>query len=94
MASAGNASPPSNEVSGLPHLVIGWANLQWPPSMTHVISAIDRTDNAYGQVWIDGLGNLLVQVGTGSRLIAIDAHIDTVDVLVHVPAAVALVAWP
>jgi glycosidase len=69
---AGNASAPSNEVAGLPHLVIGWANLQWPPSMTHVISAIDRTDNAYGQVWIDGVTNqpgptpsLIAQLGFG-----------------------------
>lgn len=30
------------------------------------------------KVWVDGLGNLLVQVGTGKRLVAIDAHIDTV----------------
>jgi hypothetical protein len=52
--SAGNESEPSNEVVGLPHLSIGWANLQWPPSMTHVISTTDRTDNVYGQVWIDG----------------------------------------
>ena len=52
---AGNASAPSNEAHGLPHLVIGWANLQWPPTMTHVISAVDRTDNVYGQVWIDGV---------------------------------------
>jgi glycosidase len=51
---SGNASAPSNEASGIPHLVIGWANLQWPPSMTHVISTTDRTDDAYGQVWIDG----------------------------------------
>ena len=28
---AGNAGKPSNEASGIPHLVIGWANLQWPP---------------------------------------------------------------
>ena len=34
---------------------IGWANLQWPPTLTHVISATDRTDNVYGQVWIDGV---------------------------------------
>jgi hypothetical protein len=54
---AGNESGPSNEVSALPHLAIGWANLQWPPSMTHVISTSDRTDNAYGQVWIDGVTN-------------------------------------
>ncbi len=52
---AGNASRPSNEVTGIPHYSIGWANLQWPPTMTHTISAIDRTDNAYGQVWIDGV---------------------------------------
>jgi glycosidase/fibronectin type 3 domain-containing protein len=51
---AGNESKDSNEVSALPHLTIGWANLQWPPSMTHTISAVSRTDNAYGQVWIDG----------------------------------------
>ncbi|MFN8595929.1 MAG: alpha-amylase family glycosyl hydrolase [Anaerolineae bacterium] len=53
----GNESKDSNEASGLPHLTIGWANLQWPPSMNHTISAINRTDNAYGQVWIDGATN-------------------------------------
>jgi glycosidase len=52
---AGNASKPSNEVHGLPHFAIGWANLQWPPTMTHTISAVNRTDTAYGQVWIDGV---------------------------------------
>jgi putative selenium metabolism hydrolase len=30
------------------------------------------------KVWVDGIGNLLVKVGKGPRLIAIDAHIDTV----------------
>jgi glycosidase len=54
---AGNESAWSNEASALPHLEIGWANLQWPPSMTHTISAVDRTDTAYGQVWIDGATN-------------------------------------
>ncbi len=53
----GNESGWSNEVSALPHLTIGWANLQWPPSMSHTISAVNRTDNAYGQVWIDGATN-------------------------------------
>jgi glycosidase/fibronectin type 3 domain-containing protein len=53
----GNESGYSNEVSALPHLSIGWANLQWPPTMTHTISAVNRTDNAYGQVWIDDLTN-------------------------------------
>jgi glycosidase len=54
---SGNESGNSNEVSALPHLAIGWANLQWPPSMTHTISAVNRTANAYGQVWIDGVTN-------------------------------------
>jgi glycosidase len=54
---AGNESASSNEVAGLPHLSIGWANLQWPPSTTHTISAVDRTDSVYGQVWIDGVTN-------------------------------------
>jgi glycosidase len=69
---AGNASDPSNEAVGLPHLTIGWANLQWPPTMTHVISTTDRTDTAYGQVWIDGETNqpgatpsLTAQLGFG-----------------------------
>jgi len=35
---------------------------------------------AADKIWTDGLGSLLVQVGTGPRLVAIDAHIDTVDV--------------
>jgi len=35
---------------------------------------------AADKIWIDGLGNLLVQVGNGPRLIAIDAHVDTVGV--------------
>lgn len=51
---AGNESVPSNEVSAIPRLAIGWANLQWPPAMSHTISAVARTPNAYGQVWIDG----------------------------------------
>jgi hypothetical protein len=50
----GNESGRSNEVAALPHLVIGWANLQWPPSLVHTISALTPTENVYGQVWIDG----------------------------------------
>ena len=53
--SAGNESANSNEASGLPHLTIGWANLQWPPTLNHTISVVNRTDNVYGQVWIDGV---------------------------------------
>jgi len=51
----GNESANSNEASAMPHYTIGWANLQWPPTMSHVISVITRTDTAYGQVWIDGV---------------------------------------
>jgi hypothetical protein len=35
------------------YLVIGWANLQWPPTLVGVIGT--PTDNVYGQVWIDGV---------------------------------------
>jgi glycosidase len=69
---AGNRSGPSNEVAALPHLTIGWANLQWPPSMAHTISVTDRTDDVYGQVWIDGAtaapgptDGLLAELGFG-----------------------------
>jgi hypothetical protein len=69
---SGNESEPSNEASGMPHLTIGWANLQWPPSLTHTISAVNRTGSVYGQVWIDGVTNLpgatpglLAQLGYG-----------------------------
>jgi hypothetical protein len=70
--SAGNESTYSNEASALPHFDISWANLQWPPSMTHTISVIDRTDIAYGQVKIDGVTvapgpseGLIAQLGFG-----------------------------
>ena len=68
----GNESKYSNEVSALPHLSIGWANLQWPPTMNHTISTVNRTDTAYGQVWIGGATEqpgategLLAQLGFG-----------------------------
>ncbi|MBZ5547950.1 MAG: alpha-glucosidase C-terminal domain-containing protein [Acidobacteriia bacterium] len=68
----GNESNASNEVSGIPHLTIGWANLQWPPTITQTISVVNRTPNIYGQVWIDGVTNqpgpapgLRAQVGFG-----------------------------
>lgn len=52
--STGNESDASNKVSAVPHLVIGWSNLQWPPTLSHTISVSTPTDNIYGQVWIDG----------------------------------------
>jgi len=33
---------------------------------------------AYDKIWTDNFGNLLAKIGDGPRLIAIDAHIDTV----------------
>lgn len=66
------ASGYSNEVRVTPAYTIGWANLQWPPSITHTISAVNRTEAIYGQIWIDGVTNisgatagLLAQVGFG-----------------------------
>ncbi len=51
---SGNESGFSSQASGMPHYQIGWANLQWPPTLEHTISAVNRTGNVYGQVWIDG----------------------------------------
>jgi glycosidase len=64
---AGNESGASNEVSALPHLTISWANLQWPPTMTQTISALNRTPAAYGQVYIPGVTN---QPGPADTLVA------------------------
>ncbi|WP_322513253.1 alpha-amylase family glycosyl hydrolase [Chloroflexus sp.] len=70
----GNEGPASAEVSALPHYRIGWANLQWPPSIDHTISAITFTPDIYGQVWINGVTNqpgatpgLRAQVGYGPQ---------------------------
>ncbi len=71
---AGNRSRFSNEAAATPHLTIDWANIQWPPTLTHTISAVNRTDNVYGQVWIDGVTNqpgqtptLRAQLGWGTH---------------------------
>ncbi len=36
--------------------------------------------NAFDRVWTDKMGNLFGQVGRGKRLIAVDAHVDTVGI--------------
>ena len=54
----GNESANSEEASGMPHMTIGWANLQWPPALNHIISMVNYTDTVYGQVWIDGATSL------------------------------------
>ena len=45
---------PRTRRSALPHLSIGWANLQWPPTIDDHPGS-DRTDNVYGQVYVAGL---------------------------------------
>jgi len=47
-----------------------------------VIRRIEREmrDSGYDEVRIDGMGNILGRIGSGPRVIALDAHIDTVDV--------------
>ncbi len=54
---AGNVGAAATEASAVPSYQIGWANLQWPPTMNHTISTVNRTATAYGQVWIDGVTN-------------------------------------
>lgn len=71
---AGNSSKASNEASALPHYELGWANLQWPPTLSHTLSITTRTGNVYGQVWIDGVtgqpgatASLRAQLGYGPQ---------------------------
>lgn len=47
------------------------------PVIERIKSELEMT-GAYDRVWVDGMGNLLAQLGKGPRLIAIDAHVDTV----------------
>ncbi len=70
--SVGNESASSSEVTALPRYQIGWANLQWPPTLTHTISPSNRTASVYGQVWINGATSaagptqgLIAQLGYG-----------------------------
>jgi glycosidase len=64
---------PSNEATAIPAFAIGWANLQWPPTLNATASATGLTDNIYGQVWAPGLTDanstpapgLQAQVGYG-----------------------------
>ncbi|HEX6289917.1 MAG TPA: alpha-amylase family glycosyl hydrolase [Herpetosiphonaceae bacterium] len=63
----GNESAPSNEASAVPSYPIGWANLQWPPTLTYTVSAVNPTDTVYGQVYIE---NVTIQPGATPGLIA------------------------
>jgi len=52
------------------------------PVIERIREEIDKV-GAFDRVWIDGMGNLLAQVGEprhGKKLIAIDAHVDTVGI--------------
>ena len=66
---AGNVSADSNEVSATPHLVIGYAVLQWPKTIDQQISATPIT--VYGQVYVAGatdrgdVSTIRAQVGFG-----------------------------
>jgi len=42
--------------------------------------ARQMTEAGFDEVNIDGLGNVIGRIGNGSRILAIDAHMDTVDV--------------
>jgi putative selenium metabolism hydrolase len=48
----------------------------------HVIGRIERemVASGYDEVRIDPMGNILGRVGSGPRVLALDAHVDTVDV--------------
>jgi len=47
-----------------------------------VVGRIKREMESVGfeEITIDGMGNILGRIGTGKRIIALDAHVDTVDV--------------
>ncbi len=51
---AGNLSDFSAEIGATPYYPIGWAGLQWPHSIEHVIS-VNPTENVYGQVYVPGI---------------------------------------
>ncbi len=71
----GLESERSNEVLAVPQfdLSAAWYNLQWPPSIAHTISAVQPTENIYGQIYIAGatdttagqVGGIQAQVGWG-----------------------------
>jgi glycosidase len=68
----GNYGTYSTEAAATPYYPIGWAGLQWPPSISKVLS-VDPTENIYGQVYVPGITNsggdpedILAQVGFGA----------------------------
>ena len=63
-----------NEVTATPALSIGWHVLQWPPTLSHTLSATIPTANVYGQIYIGGstdaqntvVAGVLAEVGYGA----------------------------
>ena len=51
-------------------------------SEKEVASSIKKMmdEASFEESWIDGLGNVIGRIGSGKKIIAIDGHIDTVDV--------------
>ncbi len=70
---AGNYGKFSPEAAATPYYPIGWAGLQWPHSINHVLS-VNPTENIYGQVWVPGItdvkgdpASIWAQVGFGAQ---------------------------
>lgn len=57
ISAAGVTSGPSNEVSATPFYDLSgsYRNVQWPSSLTHVISTLDSTDDVYGAIYLAGV---------------------------------------
>ena len=68
---AGNEGAASPEASATPSFPVGWANIQWPPTIT--ITRGQTAPTIYGQVYVPGLTDaggptsaILAQVGFGN----------------------------
>jgi Starch binding domain/Alpha amylase, catalytic domain/Maltogenic Amylase, C-terminal domain len=68
---SGNVGGQSAEASATPAFTIGWANVQWPPTLTVTLG--QTTDTVYGRVWAAGItdvngptGAILAQLGYGT----------------------------
>jgi len=53
----GVSSGSSNEVEATAQydLTTSYRNVQWPPTLTQVLSAVDRTDDVYGKIYLAGV---------------------------------------
>ena len=67
----GNVGGQSAEAAATPAFPIGWANVQWPPTLTVTLG--QTTDTVYGQVWVAGITDvngptdaIVAQLGYGT----------------------------